>query len=76
MDTEQEDERSAAKKAVDAVNPFAVVSKAIKNEKPKPEGLAKGRTTAIFQANVRKLQSKGLSEAEATKRAQRFMMEH
>lgn len=64
------------KKAVDSINPFKVVGEKIKpSEKKDPNALMKGRSSEVFAENVRKLRSQGHSEAEATKRAQRFMME-
>lgn len=66
------------KKAVDSVNPFAVAADKMKPKEKKadPNALVRGRTSEIFKENVRKLRSQGLDEAEATKRAQRFMMEN
>ena len=84
MHEEPEDDGVIAKvkKAVDSVNPFAVAAKVLttgeapKKAAPKTDGLAKGRSSAIFQANVKKLRDQGYSEADATKRAQKHMMEN
>lgn len=82
MDEQKEDGVIAkVKKAVDSVNPFAVAAKVLTTgeapkAKPKTDGLAKGRSSAIFQANVKKLRDQGYGEAEATKRAQKHMMEN
>ena len=83
MHEEPEDDGVIAKvkKAVDSVNPFAVAAKVLTTgEAPKKaapkDGLAKGRSSAVFQANVKKLQAQGYSEVDATKRAQKHMMEN
>jgi hypothetical protein len=70
-----------AKEFVRNLNPFAVVSDAMKKpaeEKKAPaksaDGLLKGRSSHILNENVKTLRARGLSEAEATKKARDFLM--
>lgn len=77
-DEQDEDEGliAKAKKLIDRVNPFAQAAAALTPKAPKTtDGLLKGRSTSVFNENVATLRKRGLSEAEAIKRARERMME-